>query len=126
MKRALTIMMAATLVSMAGAQVFQVEKFTSAPAVELPEALDGRAVVIEDGETLELKLELAAATWRVTVTVMGLGDEPVFVTSLLAGEVEGRHFVAAGEWTEIGLGVEQAVGADTVTLTLTADGSAVA
>ncbi len=122
----LTTVLLAPMADAAKPQLYQAEELSDAVAVELDEALDGRAVVIEDGATLDLSLPLTPAVWRVTITAMALGEEPARVASLLAGEVAGQHFIPAGEWIEIGLGVEQPVGGDTVALALTAEGGAVA
>ncbi len=104
-----------------------VEDFApGARAQEFAPALDGSAVALAEGDVVDLSVPIEAGTWRITITAMATGGQSAWLHSLVGGEFAGRHFVPAGEWGEVGIGVESATVGDAAEIRLTAVGGAIA
>ncbi len=98
----------------------------AARAQEFARAFDGSAVVLADGVSVDLSVPVEMGTWRIAITAMATGDESAWLESLTEGEIAGRHFVPAGEWGEIGIGVERATVGEAADIRLTAVGAQIA
>ncbi|MFW5868277.1 MAG: hypothetical protein ACOCX2_10705, partial [Armatimonadota bacterium] len=122
------IILSALVATGAAAQtVHEIETLPGCPAAqELAAALDGTAVVLEDGASLEIEVPIEAGTSRIAITVMAIGDAPAALESVVEGEAEGRHFVPAGAWGYAAIGVESGEVGREADLRLTASGGAVA
>ncbi len=107
--------------------VFEVEELAGgAPVQDVPAALDGSALVLSAGASLELAVPIPAGIARITIAVMAVGDEPAVLETLVEGEVGGQHFVPAGVWGDIGIGVESGEAGAEADIRLTAARGAVA
>ncbi len=96
------------------------------PAQEFVEALDGFAVVLEEGASLEIAVPVEAGASRIAISVIALGETAASLDSVVEDETQGRHFVPAGAWGTVGIGVETGAVGREADLRLTASGGAVA
>lgn len=105
----------------------EIETLTEgAQAADFPGAADGMALVLADGASVQLTIPLGAGLYRVSITAMATGDEAAAIESLMAEATGGRHYVPAGQWGTIGLGLASGTVGPQAQVRLTARGAEVA
>lgn len=117
---AAVIIFALTVTAALGAS--EAETFTVTPATDLPDATGGTAVTVEAGETLEMEIPIEAGTQAIEITARPLEEGPLNVEVLLEGEISTHHYLPAGVWGGIRIGVMSRDVGDTVQMQLTPDG----